>query len=236
MRTTIIRILILIITCLCAKLDLPAQQIIGASGLLRSPSADMYPDGTAIIGGNYLNQEVLPATFNYNSGNYFIGVTFLPFMEIEYICTIMKLKDGHINQDRSLSVKFRLLTEKKWYPSIALGGNDVYSFGDAKKNANNYFSNFYIALTKHLYIKKEEIGFHIAYRNFLRPDNALRNGLTGGITYRPHFYTPLQFIAEYASRQINIGADILLFKHISLLAMLQNGKYFSGGISFHFLL
>ena len=57
----------------------------------------MYPDGTAIIGGNYLNQEVLPATFNYNSGNYFIGVTFLPFMEIEYICTIMKLKDGHIN-------------------------------------------------------------------------------------------------------------------------------------------
>ena len=60
MRTTIIRILILIITCLCAKLDLPAQQIIGASGLLRSPSADMYPDGTAIIGGNYLNQEVLP--------------------------------------------------------------------------------------------------------------------------------------------------------------------------------
>ena len=58
-----------------------AQRSLGVSGLLNIPSADMQEDGTFMAGGNYLPQEMLPQEWGYNSGNYFVNLTFLPFME-----------------------------------------------------------------------------------------------------------------------------------------------------------
>ena len=40
-------------------------------------------------------------------------------------------------------------------------------------------------------------------------------------------------MAEYDARTVNIGAHYQLWKdHINLIAELNNGKYFSGGIYF----
>ena len=64
-----------------------AQRSLGVSGLLNIPSADMQEDGTFMAGGNYLPQEMLPQEWGYNSGNYFVNLTFLPFMEVAYRCT-----------------------------------------------------------------------------------------------------------------------------------------------------
>ena len=61
-----------------------AQRSLGVSGLLNIPSADMQEDGTFMAGGNYLPQEMLPQEWGYNSGNYFVNLTFLPFMEVAY--------------------------------------------------------------------------------------------------------------------------------------------------------
>ena len=43
----------------------------------------------------------------------------------------------------------------------------------------------------------------------------------------------LNLMAEYDARTVNIGAHYQLWKdHINLIAELNNGKYFSGGIYF----
>ena len=69
-----------------------AQRSLGVSGLLNIPSADMQEDGTFMAGGNYLPQEMLPQEWGYNSGNYFVNLTFLPFMEVAYRCTLLKVE------------------------------------------------------------------------------------------------------------------------------------------------
>ena len=70
----------------------------GVTGLLNIPTADMQVDGTFMVGANYLPEQMLPDFWDYNSGNYFLNVTFLPCLEIGYRCTLMKLKTGKWNQ------------------------------------------------------------------------------------------------------------------------------------------
>lgn len=71
-----------------------AQHSMGVTGLLNIPTADMQADGTFMVGANYLPEQMLPEHWDYNSGNYFLNMTFLPCLEIGYRCTLMKLKTG----------------------------------------------------------------------------------------------------------------------------------------------
>ena len=66
--------------------------------------------------------------------------------------------------------------------------------GDGK---SQHFCNYYIAVTKHFPIKKNQIGIHAAYRKWKRDYNSKWNGLVGGITYQPSFARNLRVIAEY---------------------------------------
>jgi hypothetical protein len=59
-----------------------SQSIEGATGLLKIPSAEMQKDGTFILGGNYLPDAITPEPFNYNTGNYYFNITFLPFLNL----------------------------------------------------------------------------------------------------------------------------------------------------------
>ena len=91
----------------------------------------MQEDGTFMTGGNYLPQEMLPREWGYNSGNYFVNLTFLPFMEVAYRCTLLKVKStGKWNQDRSVSPRLRPLKEGKGWPSVVIGSNDLLTTGE----------------------------------------------------------------------------------------------------------
>ena len=55
--------------------------------------------------------------------------------------------------------------------------------------------------------------------------------MAGGIAYRPAFARNLRLSGEYTGDAFIVGADCLLWKHLSLQASLQDGKHFVGGIS-----
>ena len=109
--------------------------------------------------------------------------------------------------------------------------------------SNNYATRYYLAVTKHLDVQNiGEWGIHAAFVY----------GNAKGIEHykRPSFGTNFRFqllgdqplikvvnnlnlMAEYDARTVNIGAHYQLWKdHINLIAELNNGKYFSGGIYF----
>ena len=113
----------------------------------------------------------------------------------------------------------------------------------ATKHSNNYATRYYLAVTKHLDVQNiGEWGIHAAFVY----------GNAKGIEHykRPSFGTNFRFqllgdqplikvvnnlnlMAEYDARTVNIGAHYQLWKdHINLIAELNNGKYFSGGIYF----
>ena len=264
------RILLLVFWC-SVSLWADAQALLGTTGLLHAPTADMQRDKTFLFGGNYLNTHPLSTHFRSSevgyTFNYYINITIFPWLEVSYICTLVHADHGSTyfpeqswgkftNQDRAFSARLRLWKEgwwKEWTPQIVLGLDDptsheAYGGGAIKFDEdgmqNNHFTRYYLAATKHFsFAGIGTLGVHAAYVdyracwfphyrkpaagvnfkfNLLPEDNLAVKALNG-----------LDLMAEYDARTINIGAHYQLWKdHINLIAELNNGKYFSGGIYF----
>ena len=229
-----------------------AQLYTGLSGLINIPSAEMNEEGTARIGGYFMNKHFIPdddgqSGFIYNGEKYhtadfYLSVTPFKWIEISYTFTLQKsLSKGYdepkYNQkDRYFSVKLNPLREGRYHPAIAIGSNDFIG-SPTKRHGHGgsgagYFCNYYVVATKHFKLTEHNIGINLAYRYCPNVYSEKLEGVVGGITWLPKWVTNLRAIAEYTGNEINIGADCLLWKHLFLQVVLQEGKYFSGGLCF----
>ena len=141
------RILLLVFLC-SVSLWADAQALLGTTGLLHAPTADMQRDKTFLFGGNYLNTHPLSTHFRSSevgyTFNYYINITIFPWLEAGYLCTGHKAvhtdygnNSGYwvpstygkfTNQDRSFHFRLRVWKEgwwKLWTPQIVLGANDA---------------------------------------------------------------------------------------------------------------
>ena len=131
---------------LCTGIALSAQMTHGTTGLLNAPSAEMQDSKTVMIGGNFLNQELTPSTWNYDTYNYFVNATIFPFLEIAYTATMFKAKtigigwfqdpEKFCNQDRYFSARLRVLKEGQFWkhmPAVVVGTSDPYTESGADR-------------------------------------------------------------------------------------------------------
>lgn len=216
-----------------------AQHSLGVTGLLNIPTADMQADGTFMVGANYLPEQMLPDFWNYNSGNYFLNITFLPFLEVGYRCTLMKLKTGKWNQDRSVSLRIRPLKEGRYWPSLVVGSNDALTTGQLNtfngETGNRYFSSVYGVVTKHFQPGGHDLGLSFGYNIPFRK-NTPGERLFGGMSYSPAFFRPLTLMAEYDGSVLNMGGSLRLFNHFTMHLFCYDLKAISGGIRYELVL
>lgn len=245
-----------------------AQAFNGTTGLLHAPSADMQRDKTFMFGGNVLHLVPL-RYFSYNeityTFNYYLNVTFFPWLEVGYTCTLNYAEHGstyfppqswgkYTNQDRRFNARLRLWKEgwwKDWTPQIVLGLDDPashnhYGGGEAKfdgSGMNNYFTRYYIAATKHFDFQDfGNLGVHVSWVMGRPVHREHYNGASVGVNFRfdrepdcigNKILNGLNLIAEYDALTFNVGGQYSIWKdHINLIAELNDGKYFSGGIFF----
>jgi hypothetical protein len=218
------------------------------------PTADMQRDKTFMTGGGFLSKHATPNRWNYNTWNYYVNITFFPWLELAYTCTIFdEIRGGKIhmiNQDRNFSGRLRLWKEgwwKAWTPQIVAGVNDFttgtgsdYTEMGVEGDGNGYFNRYYIAATKHL-DWYGQWGIHVAYLYNRRGKDKL-NGAAFGVDYQ--FNLPqtsflnkaingLNLMAEYDSKFVNVGAKYAVWKdHINLIGELRECKYPSVGVFF----
>lgn len=226
-----------------------SQEYCGTTGLIAVPTAETMEAGTFRGGAFFLNDHFTPEKQTcddekYNTGGYFISLTPWSWLEVSYACTLLKFhknknpkeKVGYYNEDRRIGMKLRPLKEGKWWPAVAIGADDVEQFIERwfDHKGGTYFHNAYIMSSKSVDIGKHELSAHLGYRYFFNDVNRNRRGLAGGIAYRPGFYRDLRFIAEWDGACVNVGADVLLWRHLYIQAGLTNAKYFVGGISYHY--
>ena len=232
-----------------------AQFTYGTTGLLHMPTADMQPDKTLLFGGGRLNKQATPSRWSYDTWNYYVNITFLPFMEVGYTCTIFDewTHGGKLhmkNQDRSFHGRLRLWKEgwwKEWTPQIVVGVNDVttgagtdYTELGVEGDGNGYFNRYYVAATKH-FDWKGWWGVHAAYLYNKRNRDKL-NGPAVGVDYRfalasgslwSRALNGLNLMGEYDSKYVNVGAKYSLWKErINLVGELRKCKYPSVGLYF----
>ena len=233
-----------------------AQFTYGTTGLLHMPTADMQKDKTFMAGGGYLSKHATPDRWYYDTWNYYINITILPWLEVAYTCTIFdeivpwRGNIHMINQDRNFSGRLRLWKEgwwKDWTPQIVIGGNDVLhgsheggDIGTVVTEGNVFFQRYYAAATKHL-SWYGNWGIHAAYIYSKRIGHQF-DGVAFGVDYQ--FALPetsfwnkavngLNLMAEYDSKFMNIGAKYSLWKdHINVITELRDCKYPSVGVFF----
>lgn len=240
------------IVVLASVVPVRAQLYTGLSGLIHVPSAEMNPEGTARIGGYFLNSRFTPDNSGpygftyegrkYNTTDYYLSVAPFRWMEIGYTFTLQKsLLDGYekpkYNQkDRYFSLKLNPLKEGRYYPAIAVGGNDIFGsptrWHNEQGSGAGYFCNYYIVATKHFRPWGHCIGVNVAYRYCPKVPFRKWEGVVGGVTYSPSFARHLRAIVEYTGNEINIGADCLLWRHLFIQAAMVEGRYFTGGLCF----
>jgi hypothetical protein len=208
-----------------------AQSLTGLTGLLNGPSANMQKDGTFYMGANYLNRNYINTygKGNYNVLIYYFDLTVLPFLEVNFRNSrMLDNPDSSHTVDRMISLRLQVLKERKYWPAIVLGVNDIYT-GALIGNQN--FGSLYAVTTKNFQIKKNELGVTFGYA-FPYFENTQFDGVFGGVSFSPSFLRQLTLMAEYDSRSFNVGGSILFFKHLYIFALLQGMESVSGGIAY----
>jgi hypothetical protein len=222
---------------------LDAQYAMGVSGLLTVPSAEMQPQGRFMAGANYLPDVMTPRQWAYNTGNYFFNITFLPFLEVAYRCTLFKQNASGRNgrsrwqQDRSVSLRLRLLKESRYLPAIVAGSNDVFTTNQLNPvedvSSNRYFSSVFAVATKRWHIGGHVVEFTLGGLVPMRKQ-AIQEGLFAGVGYTFPFRMPLSLLVEYDTNQVNAGMKARLFNHCSVHVLACGFKSLSGGIRYEF--
>lgn len=185
----------IIFLCIFALLSFTghAQALYGTTGLLHAPTAEMQEDKTFMAGGNvlhlvplqYMTTDEIKYTFNY-----YINITFFPWLEVGYTCTINYADHAstyfppqswgkYTNQDRAFNVRLRLWKEgwwKPWTPQVVLGLDDptsheAYGGGAIKFDEdgmqNNHFTRYYLAASKHFgFTGAGTWGVHVSYVDY----------------------------------------------------------------------
>lgn len=210
-----------------------AQYTYGTTGLLNMPTADMQKDKTFMFGGGYLEKHASPARWFYDTWNYYINITFFPWLEVAYTCTLHKgiendpvYSEGFwpqktwgkfVNQDRNFSIKLRLMQEgwwKDWTPQIVIGSNDVttrpsngnVNFSSPGSFGNGFYNRYYIAATKHFEFENiGTLGAHLSYLYNKRSDYPL-NGVAAGANFRFAFPNDDSFLHK-ALNGLNLMAE-----------------------------
>lgn len=225
-----------------------AQQFTGTSGMVHIPTGEMHHEGDAFVGAHFLNKAMMPDTGflylgeKYHTFDYYVALAPFSWIEMSYVCTERRRavdeQTGHIkwSKDRYASVKFQPLKEGKYWPAVAIGGNDILTsdLGSSSPDVQLYFSNVYVAATKHFTFSGNELGLTVAYRHYFRSYNAKWNGVVGGITFRPSFFPQWRVMAEYTGNEFLIGTDILLWQHLRLQASLKDFKHLNAGLCLQF--
>ena len=225
-----LRLVFIVVVMLCCN-NLKAQYVYGTTGLLHMPTADMQQDKTFLLGASYLDVAATPNHWSYHTFNYYINITFFPWLEIGYTCTLHKALYGssyypsHVwgkfcNQDRQFSRRIRLWKEgwwKYWTPQIVLGANDpstndIYTEGKDEygitgvgQYGNGHWNRYYIAATKHFDFKGiGNLGVHTAYVYNERKDYHL-NGLCIGANFQ--LGLPADKVWKKAVNGLNVMAE-----------------------------
>lgn len=208
---------------------LSAQPTVGTTGLLNIPTAEIQKDGTFIVGGNYLPDPIITdKLFKYTTGNYYFNLTFLPFWEVSYKLTFLKVRQNKFNQDRSVAVRGRLFKERKIRPALTIGMDDIYS---SSENGNHFFKSNYWVATKNLKFAPFSISTTIGQR--VETSNyQWSEGFFGGLSLSLKKLEGLKLMAEYDSNVFNAGASVFLFKHLKIQVFAYDMKYLTGGIQY----
>ncbi|RED96135.1 YjbH domain-containing protein [Marinoscillum furvescens] len=210
------------------------QSATGPGGLLVTPSAYFLDDKTIAVGGSFFQNEYLEyGKYEYNALAGFVSLTFLPFAELTFRYTgqMRKILPENSNfPDRMPSARVRLIKEHDYLPAIAVG---LHDFSSVKGGKARHFAASYAVASKTIEAGPIKAGIHAGYgADFFNAKHYELLGVFGAVDLALSQAPWLSLIAEYDSRNINIGTKLLLWERLQLIGTLREAKNPEASISY----
>lgn len=240
------RIIILIISWIVVPIDSYAGiSLAGTSGLINIPTAEVIGDQQVTIGLGYINRNsAYLETGRCDNFPFYIVIGYLPRLEFSAGVTFVpgqKSYDGtNTYKDGVVSLQYLLLKEKRFFPAIAIGARDVYSFTllnttfivvsktiRQKSNASFLFHLGYGSdiIDHHLGVPKSDRQFPVGHTIV---------GMFGGIEIR--WKKTATWMFEYDTQRINLGFRFMLNPFFNFDVCLLNMENLSGSLNLSFKL
>lgn len=217
-----------------------AQALLGNSGGLNVPTAEMAEAGTFRGGAQYVRHNtIIPAekwgsyTWDFDTGIYYVSFTPFSWLEATFSETILaeKRKDGswdYYNQDRTVSFKVRPIPEGRWWPAVAIGMIDPFSMCK-----HPTYATYWAAATKHLHSKQLQTAIVLS-GGYARPgeESKMWNGAFGAFSIEHDRLPGSRVSVEYDTQGWVFGAEFLLWRHIGIFGFTREGAGAAGGIRY----
>ena len=133
------------------------------------------------------------------------------------------------------SVRFGLLKENEFLPSMVLGAHDfMWAFGGTQAI---HFNALYMVASKHLHLDTFlcKIGIHLGYgTDWMKAAHHEFVGLFAGVSLCPSKY--IAFMFEHDAEKFNGGLRITVLDHVQLLVAFLDFDTFFAGLSYRFFL
>lgn len=213
-----------------------AESIYGTPGLVAVPTAEFNKDGVITSGANFISKERLSySKYQYDGLVTFTSLSFLPYLDVSIKFTKQlgrPASSGH-TVDRSPSVRLKLLNERRLYPALVFGVQDVLS--TVNKGRARHFGATYLVMTKHFFIENFMIVPSIGY-GFKMLDGREKDlvGIFGGAKIRYARFRPAALLIDYDTQYLNVGFDLFPTRFLCIKAGMTNFKYFVAGASMQF--
>lgn len=212
-----------------------AQTVIGTTGMMNVPTADMRPAGTFDGGASFIQKELLYKK-DYNTFLYYVSFTPFSWVEMTLRETLIKTrksstdpKMGFYQQDRSLSIRLRPLKEGKYWPAVVVGSNDFYSDHGASQ-----YACVYGVLSKHVPVKAfGTFEATLGYARHLKSGTTY-DGVMGGLSFAPQFCPDIRIMGEYDSEGYNVGLGAFLFRHLNITCFTREFKGINATLSYQY--
>ena len=234
---------------LCGVLVVLGQSLTGTRGLVRIPTADMYPDKTFSIGATYTPSGYFKRTHGAKrqqivespGSNTFITINILPYLEVMFRYT--HELDSRVNPttqyfpDRMFTARFRIIKERKYLPNLTVGVQDLSAAFDLTCKGCSNFSSFYFVATKHFLVNDFKLGITLGNSSDFMDIKAQDfKGLFWGGSLSHKNIPNLEFVMDYDTKMINAAVRTHLWKRLHLMFGVMDLKKTTAVIAYRYTL
>ncbi len=230
-------ILLALLLNILSSREVSSQTLFGYTGLVTIPTAEIAQDREIILGLHYINKEYF--IYHYKCIDAFlpyITIGYLPFIEINLRMNCLnQLPDikKTIIGDRTVNIRLKFLSEGKYYPSVAIGGNDILTTNSSRPT--NFQNCIYIVASKSFtkIIGKSILGMHLGYgSDMMKAAQHQFIGVFGGCSVNTIHYG--KYFIEYDTNKTNFGFSQKIIRHINIVVSILELKSINGGLGFSF--
>jgi len=194
--------------------------VLGYSGLIVTPTADILADGQLTANIGRIPKLYADNYKPYDRTSYVVAMGFMPFMEATM---------GFIRPDNFQGRR----------PALAFGLQDFFAVEDLNLEpvSAQHFTSSYVVATKHVELSVPDmlLSLNVGYGfSWLPSDDRQLTGLFWGVSLAP--MQQVQIIMENDGRQYNAGVRFSFFQQVHYMLSFWQMKYMMHQLSFSILL